>query len=177
MKLFKQLIFAVSGLLFMQCEEVVHPNLDTLPPRLIVDASIDWEKGTAGNTQTIKLTTTTGYYDSEVPIVSGATVVVTTGSKTFTFTEVPGTGQYVCADFEPVMGKTYALAVSYNGQNYTASETLIPTPELRRISQTNDAGFDGDEIEVKYYFQDDGSKEDFYMSSVNAPLSNFPCIR
>jgi hypothetical protein len=174
MKLFKQFILVISGFIFMQCEEVIGLKLDTIPPKLVVDASIDWEKGTAGNTQTIMLTTTTGYYDNEVPIVSGATVVVTTSSKTFTFAEVPGTGQYVCTDFEPVTGEKYALAISYNGQNYTASETLVSTPELARIDQINDAGFDGDEIEIKYYFLDDRSKDDFYMGSVNAPFIKFP---
>ena len=174
MKLFRQFILAISGFIFMQCEEVIDLKLDTIPPKLVVDASIDWEKGTTGNTQTIVLTTTTGYYDSEVPVVSGATVVVTTSSKTFTFTEIPGTGQYVCTDFEPVIGETYALAIRYNEQNYTASETLVSTPELGRIDQINDAGFDGDEIEIKYYFQDDRSKEDFYMSSVNAPFIKYP---
>lgn len=174
MKLFRQLILAISGLLFMQCEKVIDLDLDTLPARLVVDASIDWEMGTAGSTQTIKLTTTTGYYASEVPVVNGATVVITMGTKTFTFAEVPGTGQYVCTDFEPVTGETYTLTISYNGQNYTAWETLVPTPELIRIEQINDAGFDADEIEIKYYFQDDGSKEDFYMSSVKAPFIKFP---
>jgi len=174
MKIFRQLFLAGSALFFIQCEQVVHVNLDTLAPKLVVDASIDWEKGTSGNRQTIKLTTTTSYYQGETPAVTGATVVVTAGSKTFTFAEVPGRGEYVCTDFEPAMGETYVLAISYNGQNYTAEETLISTPALGRIEQTTDAGFDGDEIEVKYYFKDDGSKDDYYMTGVTAPFVKFP---
>jgi len=174
MKIFRNLLLAVSGLIFMQCEKVIHVDLETLAPRLVVDASIDWEKGTAGNTQTIRLTTTTGYYDNEVPAVSGADVVVTAGSKTFTFAEVPGTGRYVCTNFEPVTGETYALSINYNGRNYTASETLVSTPELTRIEQSSDAGFDGDEIEVRYYFQDDGTGDNYYMSSVTASFVKFP---
>jgi hypothetical protein len=174
MKLFRQLILAISGLLFMQCEKVIDLDLDTLPARLVVDASIDWEKGTAGSTQTIKLTTTTGYYDSEVPVVSGATVVVATSNKMFEFAEVPETGHYVCTDFEPVLGETYTLTITYSGQSYKASEMLVSTPELNRIEQINDAGFDGDEIEIKYYFQDDASKDNYYMSSVEAPFIEYP---
>ena len=175
MKLFTQLFLAISGLLFMQCDEVIHLDLETIPAKLVVDASIDCEKGTAGNTQTIKLTTTTGYYDdSEGPVVSGATVIVTTSSKTFQFAEVPGTGQYVCTDFEPTIWETYILTIGYNGESYTASETLVSTPEVNRIEQINNGGFDGDEIEVKVYFRDDGSKENFYMSNVKAPFIKFP---
>lgn len=173
MKLLTPLILAAAGLLSMQCEETVHLNLETPAPRLVVDASIDWEKGTIGNVQTIKLTRTTGYYNSEPPAVSGATVIVTGGSNTFTFTEIPGKGEYVCSDFEPVTGENYALSINYSGQNYTATETLMPTPELKRIDQVNDAGFDGDEIEIKYYFQDDASKDNYYMSSVSASFIKF----
>ncbi|MBA4058350.1 MAG: DUF4249 domain-containing protein [Marivirga sp.] len=174
MKLFRQFILVFSGLFFMQCEEVIHLELDTLAPKLVVDASIDWQKGTAGNRQTVTLTTTTDYYTGEVPVVSGATVVVATGNKTFAFAEVPGTGRYVCTDFEPAIGEIYTLAISYNGQNYTASETFVSTPDLQRIEQINDGGFDGDEIEVFCYFQDDGSVDNFYMSSVQAPFIKFP---
>jgi hypothetical protein len=175
MKLFKQLFLAICALILMQCEDVIDVDLDTIAPKLVIDASIDWEKGTAGNTQTIKLTTTSGYYDSEVPVVSGATVTVTTSSKAFEFAEVPGTGQYVCTDFEPVIGETYTLTIGYSGQRYTASETLVTAPELGdRVEQNNDGGFGGDEIEVKYYFQDNGSEDNFYMSSVQAPFVKFP---
>jgi hypothetical protein len=176
MKLFRQFILVISGFIFMQCEKVIDLELDTIPPKLVVDASIDWEKGTAGSTQTIKLTTTTGYYSSEVPKVSGATVVVTAPGKTFTFVEVSGTGQYVCTDFEPVIGETYTLMINYGGQEYTASETLVTTPDLERIEQLNNAGFDGDEIELKYYFQDDGATDNFYMSSVAAPFMKYPLL-
>lgn len=175
MKIFRQLALAVSALLLMQCENVVHVDLETIDPKLVIDASIDWEKGTAGNTQTIKLTTTTGYYDTVVPVVSGAAVMVTTSTKAFMFTEVPGTGQYVCTDFEPVIGETYTLTISYNGQTYIASETFMTTPALEDgIEQVNDGGFGGDEIEVKYYFQDNGAENNFYMSRVQAPFAKFP---
>ena len=50
--------------------------------KLVIDASIKWQKGTIGNDQTIKLSTTTGFYDSVIPTVSGATVFVTNSSNT-----------------------------------------------------------------------------------------------
>jgi Domain of unknown function (DUF4249) len=175
MKMFRQFILATFALLLMQCEEVIHVDLDTVDPKLVIDASIDWEKGTAGNTQTIKITTTSGYYDTESPTVSGATVTVTTSSKDFVFSEGPETGQYTCTDFEPVIGESYTLTIGYNGQTYTASETLISTPDMEdQIDQINNGGFGGDEIEVKFYFQDDGSQNNFYMSSVQASFAKFP---
>src|SRR5688572_16159275 len=147
MKIFRQFILATFALLLMQCEQVIHVDLDTVDPKLVIDASIDWEKGTAGNTQIIKITTTSGYYDTESPTVSGATVTVTTSSKGFVFSEGPETGQYTCTDFEPVIGESYTLTIGYNGQTYTASEILISTPDMEdQIDQINNGGFGGDEI-------------------------------
>lgn len=175
MNIFRQFILATCALLLIRCEEVVKVDLETLDPEIVVDASIDWQKGTSGSTQTITITTTTGYYDTETPAVSGATVTVTTGSKAFMFLEASEAGRYVCTDFEPVIGETYTLTIGYKGETYTASETLIGTPGIEdQIDQINDGGFGGDEIEVKVYFQDDGSRNNFYMSSVTAPFAKFP---
>jgi hypothetical protein len=176
MKIFRQLILAFSAFLLMRCEEVINVDLNTISPTLVVDASIDWEKGTTGDTQTIKLTTTSDYYADEVPAVSGAIVKITNNNdKDFTFAEVPGTGQYTCTNFEPVAGETYTLTINYDGQSYTSLETLVTVPALKdNIEQINDVGFAGDEIEFKYFFQDNGSEENFYMSSVQAPFIKFP---
>lgn len=176
MNISRKLILVLPALILMCCEEVVYVSLDTMDPKLVVEASIDWEKGTTGNTQTIKLTTTTAYYDTIVPVVSGATVVITNSqSKVFNFTEVSETGEYVCTEFEPVAGETYSLTINYDGETYTSSETLTTCPELQdNIEQVNDGGFSGDEIEIRYYFQDNGSEENFYLSSVQAPFLKVP---
>ena len=50
-------LFLTFGL--VSCEEVIDVDLDTAAPRLVIDASLKWEKGTDGSTQKIKLTTTT----------------------------------------------------------------------------------------------------------------------
>src|SRR6476620_999796 len=82
------------------CEDVVDVDLDTAAPRLVIDASIDWVKGTDGTVQKVKLTTTTGFYDTVIPVVSGATVSISNSSNViFDFIETPGTGEYVCNNF------------------------------------------------------------------------------
>ena len=59
------------GLLLTGCEEVVTVDLDTMEPKLVIDARIDWVKGTDGSQQTIRLTKTAGYYDETVPPATG----------------------------------------------------------------------------------------------------------
>lgn len=157
-------------------EEVIDVNLSTAEPRLVIDASIDWIKGTTGNEQKIKLTTTTGYYDQTFPVVSGAVIVVTNAANTaFDFVETPGTGEYICTDFDPVIGETYTLTIILNGETYTATETLIGTPIIEdTILQDNKGGMGGDEIEITYYYQDDGAEYNYYLYSVIMDRVIFP---
>lgn len=173
-KLFYILII-LSGLLFTGCEEVVDVDLGTAAPRLVVDASINWIKGTAGNEQTIYLSTTASYYENEVPPVSNATVFVTNSTgAVFTFTEAPGTGAYTCTDFEPAIGETYVLTVITGGETYTATETLYAVPEIGEIVQSEDGGILGDNTEVRFFFQDNGDENNWYMVRYDTPILAFP---
>lgn len=172
---FKILIISL-GLFLTGCEDVIHVDLDTAPPRLVIDASIDWIKNTPGTEQKIKLSTTTGYYSPEFPTVSGATIFITNSVNTvFNFIENPGTGEYNCINFEPVLGETYTLTILLNGETYTATETFMSVSDIEdTIEQDNKGGFGGDEVEITYYYQDDGSQENYYLHSIITPRVAFP---
>ena len=67
----KKLLLLLSiTVLLANCEKPIGVDLHEGAPKLVVDAEINWEKGTAGNEQKIKLTTTSSYFSSTVPIVS-----------------------------------------------------------------------------------------------------------
>lgn len=162
--------------LLLSCTKVVEMDLETAEPKLVIDASIDWIKGTTGNEQKIILSTTTGYYSPTFPTVSGADIVVTNSANTvFSFTENPGTGEYICSNFHPVIGETYTLKVVLNGETYTATETCMGVPDIENnIEQNDEGGFGGDEVEITYYYQDNGSKENYYLHRILSPVSKFP---
>jgi hypothetical protein len=180
MKLLQKIIILTVGLsvgLFVTgCEKAINEPLKTASPRLVIDASIDWVKNTAGNEQKIVLSTTTGYYSSEFPGVSGAVITVTNASNTvFNFVETPGTGQYVCHNFLPVIGQTYNLKIVLNGETYTASETFTPVPKIEdNIDQNDKGGEMGDEIEITFYYKDNASQANSYLNSIRQPYSPFP---
>ena len=74
MKTYSYIILLLTvALSFTSCEEVINVDLNTAKPRLVIDAALKWEKGTDGAIQKIKLSTTTGYFDQNIPKVSGAT--------------------------------------------------------------------------------------------------------
>ncbi len=176
MKILKNYLITVICLFLISCEKVVDVDLDTAAPKLVIDASIDWVKNTSGSEQKIKLSATTAYYSDEFPPVSGASVVVTDSANTaFNFIEHPGTGEYICTNFKPVIGGTYTLTISLNGETFTATETLVAVPEIEdNIEQNNEGGMAGDEVEITYYYQDDGSQENYYLYSNKIPQVAFP---
>ncbi|MCF3107191.1 DUF4249 domain-containing protein [Niabella sp. CC-SYL272] len=164
------------GILLLSCTKVVDVDLETAAPKLVVDASIDWVKGTTGNEQKIRLSTTTGYYSAAFPTVSGAEITITNSANiAFHFIENPGTGTYICADFHPVIGETYTLKIALNGEIYTATETCIGVPNIEKnITQNDNGGLGGDEVEITYYYQDNGNEKNYYLHQVRSPASTFP---
>lgn len=148
----------------ISCEDVIKVDVDTAAPRLAVEAAINWQKGTEGSVQYIKLTTTTGYFENVIPVVSGAVVTVTnSSSKVFNFIENPKTGMYVCSDFEPKLNETYTLTIKTNGETYTATEKMYPVAAITKFSQNDNGGFSGKDIEVKAYFNDPANEVNFYL--------------
>lgn len=165
----------ISSFSLTSCEDVVDVDLNTAAPKLVIDASIKWQKGTLGEVQTIKLTTTTGYFENTIPTVSGAIVFITdSNSIQYDFNEDIGTGNYICTNFNPVLNETYVLTVIHNGQTYLATENLIPSPTIDSVNQNDEGGFTGDEIEVKFFFQDNGLIDNFYLIQFNASFLNLP---
>lgn len=174
----KKLLVIISVLGCMSCEQVVNVDLNTAAPRLAIEASINWEKGTTGNLQTIKITTTAGYYDKVIPKVSDATVFVT-NSKNNIFNFRPDrsseVGNYTCDTFIPVIGETYKLTVIHNGETFTAEEKLVATPEIRDVEQRNDLGLNSDEIGIKVNFIDNTPAENnFYLFRFETTVNAFP---
>lgn len=172
MKNIKYIILILTGLFFTACEKVVDVDLDTAKPRLVVDASINWQKGTDGSQQKVKLTKTTGFYSKDIPVVSGATVFITntTTNTVFNFTETAGTGEYLCNTFLPVIGNTYVLTVIHDGETYNASETLYAVPKISRVVQDNEGGFLNEDIEVRFFFMDNPAENNFYLIRYDTDL-------
>ncbi|EIA08129.1 DUF4249 domain-containing protein [Flavobacterium frigoris] len=152
-------VFVVNG-----CEDVVNIDLQTDSPKLVIEASINWYKGTTGKEQKIKLTTTTNYYSDIIPKVSGAIVSIKNSSNTtFLFTEIANTGVYTCSNFIAVINESYTLTIINAGDTYTAVETLKSVAPISEIIQNNEGGFTGKDIEIKTYFTDPVNETNYYL--------------
>jgi hypothetical protein len=170
MKKINKIIVLFLVIILSSCTEVVDGNLDNSEPKLVVEAFINWEKGTLGNQQEIKLTTTGSFYSNTVPTVSGATITITNSSNTvFNFVEIPNTGKYECSNFVPVINETYTLLVISGGQTYKATETLKAVAPITSVTQDSNGGISGNKIEVKANFTDPINSEDYYLFNYKYP--------
>jgi hypothetical protein len=160
----KKLFYIIIIVFSYSCEDVIDLELPTSEPRLVIDASINWFKGTAGNEQSIKLSLTAPFFDENVPPASGAEVQVTkAGDDVFIFTEEGNTGVYKNNNFIPQINETYQLRISYNGETYVASETLKSVSEITRVEQNLEGGFSGEDTEIKAFCNDPIDEENYYF--------------
>ena len=118
------------------CEEVIDVDLNEAEPRLVIEASIDWLKGTSGNDQVIKLSLSSPYFNNQIPPATGASVsIIDENNNTFNFIEDGNSGDYVNSNFIPELNGVYNLTVSYNGETYTGIETLKSVASIDFVEQ------------------------------------------
>ena len=147
------------------CTDVVDVEVPEAEPRLVIEASIDWEKGTTGNEQLIKLSTSVPYFDELVNNeVVGASVKITndTTLEEYVFID-QNDGTYTTSSFVPVIDQSYTLEVIYNGEVFTAQETLTGVTDIAEINQSITDGFNDEALEVNVLFDDPADEENFYL--------------
>jgi hypothetical protein len=159
------------------CEEPIILDLNTSEPKLVIEASINWIKGTPGNEQEIKLSLTAPYYDLETPPANNAIVTVfDSNNNQYNFIEDGSTGVYKNNSFTPVLEEEYSLIINYDGEIYSATETLKSVVPIDYVEQKNDGGFSGDETELKAYYTDPANIENFYFFEFRNNFTAIPTL-
>ena len=173
----KKIVYIIILVFAYSCEDVIDLDLPTSEPKLVIDASIDWLKGTSGNEQQIKLSLTAPFFDLEIPPANNATVFITdSNSNSFEFIEDGDTGIYLNNTFIPEMNGEYTLTVIYDGETYVATETLKSVSEITRVEQNLEGGFTGEETEIKAFFNDPADEENYYFFEFTPTLPVTPTL-
>lgn len=156
MKTYIRTVILLLTAALTSCEDVIDVPVQTAQTRLVIEASLDWEKGTSGNEQSVKLSTSTAFFDTTSNTAAmGASVKVTndTSGAEFIFTD-ENNGEYTTSEFVPALNQSYTLEVIHNGETYSAQETLFAVPEITELFQDRLDGFDEEELEVHVIFTD-----------------------
>lgn len=167
----------LMSLIIVSCEEPIELDLNTSESKLIIEASINWVKGTSGNEQEIKLSLSAPYYDSETPPANNATVsIFDSDNNEYTFTEDGPTGTYKNSSFIPVINAEYTLVINYEGETYTASDTLKSVASIDYVEQKDDGGFSGEETELKAYYTDPANIKNYYFFEFKNDFTAIPSL-
>lgn len=142
------------------CEEVIDVDLETSAPRLVIEASINvLEDGTTASV--VRLSKTAPFFDNVIPPVVDAVVTITSETgEVVPFTHT-NDGNY-SANFTPDPSLEYTLLVVDDGETYTATEQFNSVPPILEVDQNDEGGFTGDQIEVRFTFQDPEGLGDYY---------------
>lgn len=163
MKTYYKFLVLITTLFCLSCEDVVDIDLQESNPRLVVEASIIWEKGTSGNYQVIYLSETTPYFESGISPATDAMIEVSSSTgDIFKFTE-ENPGVYVNNNFLPELNKEYQLNILYNNEQYTAAEIMMPVVNLEEVEQDLNGGFGGEDVELKVFYSDPPEINNFYL--------------
>ena len=165
-------IFAsICSLFFVSCEEDITLDFDKNIPRLVIEGNLfvgetDYNK--------IHLSTTTDFYSGVFPTVDNAEVSIkdTDSNTVYQFASI-GNGDFTNELFQPEIDGNYELTVFYNNETYTATSTLLTSPEILSVDQKDDGGFGGDSYEIMFNFQDDANEENHYLVQMISPVDNY----
>lgn len=165
MKIYIRIIILFFAIAFTSCEDVIDVPVQTTTSRLVIDASLDWEKGTDGNVQSITLRTSTPFFDTTTnAIVTEASVIVTNNTNNTEFIFIDqNDGEYTTTEFIPILGQSYTLEVIYDGEIYSATETLNEVTEITALFQDRIDGFSEDELELHVVFTDPPEEGNRYL--------------
>ncbi len=165
MRLYINSILLLLFIGITSCEDVIDVDTPEATPRLVIEASLDWQKGTSGNNQTIKLSTSTPYFQNTLnSAVTGASVSVTNNNSNVEYIfQDQNDGRYTIDNFVPVVNDDYTLEVVYNNETYRATETLKPVNPIKRVEQSTEGGFDDELLDVSIFWDDPVDEENFYL--------------
>ena len=172
------LIVFTLGFLLTSCEDTIDVDVPTAQARLVVEASLDWEKGTTGNVQSISLSMSTPFFDTNQDTsVTGAIVSVTNedSGEVFPFDD-NNDGTYSTSTFVPILNNTYHLEIVYDGETYEATETLMSVSDINEVNQSIEGGFDDELLELNLYFTDPANIENFYLIKYDVEGDLFPYL-
>jgi hypothetical protein len=158
-----KIILPILVIFLSSCEKVIDLELNTSEPKLVIEASINQFPGeTVINEARVRLTTTAPFFDTEIPIVTDATVRITDENGTVFPFFYEENGYYV-ADLNPQPNTLYTLEVIYLDEVYSSSNQLVSTVPIEFVEQKDDGGILGEDIELKAFFTDPAGERNFYF--------------
>lgn len=147
---------------------MIDVDVPSIAPKLIIDAAfeVNFDETPVTANTVVKLRLSADYFDTELPIVTNATVYVTNlnSNSVINFNDINLDGNYVPdVSFIPEDDIPYELTIIYNGETFKGEATKVKSTPFTNVVQGDETLFSGKETEVKVNFTDDANANNFYL--------------
>ncbi|NVJ88956.1 MAG: DUF4249 family protein [Flavobacteriaceae bacterium] len=153
---------------FISCEKVVDVDVPSTDPKLIIDAAFEvyFDENPVTTNTVVKLRLSADYFETQIPIVTNATVFLTdlSNNNIIDFSDSNLDGDYEPINaFIPADNTIYELTVIYDNQVYKGTASKMKSPTFTSVVQGDETLFSGNETELKVAFKDDINEENYYL--------------
>ncbi|MFT5892080.1 MAG: hypothetical protein ACI9Y7_002189 [Dokdonia sp.] len=175
----KILFLLLITCIFTSCEDVVDVDLDSEPPRLVVDALIRVDTSQELTDANIRVSLTSSFFGEIEPAEIESMQIQNEETGAFVpYEPVPGEpGLYrpfpttvspvidnkIITGFLTSPDPIYIFSVRYQDELYLARTSFVPTTPIDEISVGEEILFDEDDTELVISFTDTPDREDFYV--------------
>lgn len=162
-----------SAFLFLSCEKTVLLDLKQMPAKIVIEGLVTNQP----NYQFVKISRTSRFYESgTTPRVTDATIFVEDDlGNQFSYVHNPSnqpdsSGYYFpVVPFVGVIGRTYTLTATVDGENYRAEDKLYSVTSIDSLEyqinndEQDDPKEDGKFYEVLMYAKEPLETSDYYL--------------
>ncbi|RXG23204.1 DUF4249 family protein [Leeuwenhoekiella aequorea] len=160
----KFLLASAFLLLAISCQETIDVDLPQTEERLVVDALMRIPNASTTFVEaSLRLSLTTGFFESTIPTIDDALVTLDSASEMYTLTS-NGNGFYsAMIPRDQIEQDLMILRVYYNDEIYTATARYITAVPIESLEQGDGSLFSGDETEVIVTYTDTPNQDNYYL--------------
>jgi hypothetical protein len=169
--------------LFSKCEDPIEVEVFDSEPLLVVEAQINWIKETQKTEQEVILSLSTSYFlDTYLPAVGAEVNIFDSNDNIYVFSEdTEAPGHYFPLDTIPyLLNQELKLNITYKGQEFTGTESLISVSTIDSISQKPIFFFGEERIQLDAFCIDPKNEKNytfFEFSGESIEITEFNVYR
>lgn len=176
----KKILFLLCiTIIFISCEDVVDVDVDSEPPRLVVDALIRVDTSQELTEANIRVSLTSSFFGEIQPAEIESMQIQNEEDGSFVpYEPVPGepglfrpfpttispvVDNKIFTSFLTNPNPIYIFSIIYQDELYLARTSFVPTTPIDEIEVGQEILFDEDDTELIISFTDTPDREDFYV--------------
>ncbi len=161
----KNIIFILALCFFsLSCEDVIEVNTPSVEPKLNIDALIRVDTSNTRTSVRVLANTTNSFFNEIEPATLSQIFIINLNTEESLLLSESEEGVYVGAENTSFFTSgELILYITHLDQTYAARASFIEASPITKLEQGDGTLFEGTETEIIVAFEDEPSKENFYL--------------